>query len=930
MRICRTLSISILAALLAVGTLTFADADARSISYDLNIPSEDLTAALQSFAIASHHKLLYKAELTAGKISRALKGHFTAQEAMEALLSGTGLSYEITGSSVVLIKDQASAKTSELRAEGNTPSSPRAVPQSSGGQPILLAQVGQGKTTSDVPVDKADEQRTKDKKTEGLEEIVVTGTNIHHVEPISPMITITGQDMIDQGYSRLDQVFDQLPQNFKSGVSQESAPALQPGKDSINNQSYASGVNLRGLGPGATLVLLNGRRLATTVLGASVDISSIPVSAIDRVEILTDGASAIYGSDAIAGVVNIITKQDYSGLETGVRSTASKGKDADFGGHILGGYDWSGGNFLINFDGEKDGDLLASSRSFMPSTDPRPLDLLPEQIRRTLYAAVRQELTNRLSLASDVLVSDRTFTVQENKANFAGDTAGSAQQLAASVELDFAISRDWTAKVSGQASREKDMDIGFSSAIAPNSPPKSLEQYSYRTNSADAVVDGKLFDLPGGALRAALGGQYKHESMDLTSGRYGQQPISANSSGDRTSEAAYGELYIPIVGKQNAIPFVRELNLDLAERYDHYSDFGSTANPKVALQWVPIESVTLHGAYSKSFRAPLLYELGAGLPQTGYVIPEPNPASPTGTTTTLVLDGSNPKLQAEHSKSYNAGLTFKPTVLPGLKFDVSFFRIDYKDRVDRLLLEGFFGSVFTQAAQLGSIVNTNPTIGQVNTSVAGIAPGSFFDGTNGYCQVGLPGCPFNPASIQAIADLGYVNVGVATVQGYDFDAQYKWQGSFGQIFVDFDGTLLTDNSIQITPTTVSTSLLNQLNEPLRFRAKTNFGWRRSGWAAYGRINFANAYHNSQDPNCPVLPGCSVSSWTTVDSGISYTTPSDNHRLGSGLRLAIDVANLFNREPPYVNRLTAGIPLTYDPLNANPLLRTIGVSITKAW
>src|ERR1700731_3589127 len=122
----RRFAISIFAVLAAAATFTFADVQARSISYDLNIPSEDLTAALQSFAIASHHKLLYKAELTAGKISRALKGHFTAQEAMEALLSGTGLSYEITGSSVVLIKDQPNGKTSELREEGAAPSQPRA------------------------------------------------------------------------------------------------------------------------------------------------------------------------------------------------------------------------------------------------------------------------------------------------------------------------------------------------------------------------------------------------------------------------------------------------------------------------------------------------------------------------------------------------------------------------------------------------------------------------------------------------------------------------------------------------------------------------------------------------------------------------------------------------------------------------------------
>src|ERR1700676_2644238 len=111
--LCRTLAIAVCTALFAAGTLTFADADARSISYDLNIPSEDLTTALQSFAIASHHKLLYRAELTAGKISRPLKGHFTAAEAIGALLYETGLTFKITGASVVLIEQQNAARTGD-------------------------------------------------------------------------------------------------------------------------------------------------------------------------------------------------------------------------------------------------------------------------------------------------------------------------------------------------------------------------------------------------------------------------------------------------------------------------------------------------------------------------------------------------------------------------------------------------------------------------------------------------------------------------------------------------------------------------------------------------------------------------------------------------------------------------------------------------
>src|SRR3981081_613330 len=126
--VCRTLAISVCTALLAAGTLTFADADARSTSYDLNIPSEDLTAALQSFAIASHHKLLYKAELTAGKTSRDLKGHFTAEKAIAAVLSGTCLTFQITGSSVVLIRDQNDGSAGALRQEGAAPTTTDDVP----------------------------------------------------------------------------------------------------------------------------------------------------------------------------------------------------------------------------------------------------------------------------------------------------------------------------------------------------------------------------------------------------------------------------------------------------------------------------------------------------------------------------------------------------------------------------------------------------------------------------------------------------------------------------------------------------------------------------------------------------------------------------------------------------------------------------------
>jgi iron complex outermembrane recepter protein len=872
-----TTSVSFCFVLLVLAGVQSAQAQTK----EFNVPAQSATSGIPEFARQAGIQILVSETLVRGKKTAAVTGVLPVEKALTMLLQGTGLT-----------------ATSKDGATFTLSTSPPP-------------------TSFNLPTPREDEAQ----KREGLEEIIVTGTSIHNIEPITPTITITGQQMIEQGYSRLDQVFDQLPQNFNS-ASQASNGYLGVGRTASLNQFFSSGIDLRGLGAGATLVLLNGRRLATTSEGTSVDISSIPVSAIDRVEILTDGASAIYGSDAVAGVVNIITKRDYSGVETGVRSTGiSKGKTANYGGDILGGYDWGSGNFMMSFDGEKDNQLLSSARSFEPSSA-APFALLPEQIRRSIYASVTQELSSQLSLSSDILASDRSFNQTANAPEF-GPESGSAQQIALSLEVDYKIAQEWNLKVSGQFSREKD----FNQSFAPSLPQVLF--YQYKSSSIDTVIDGKLFELPGGALKAAFGGQAKRESL-LLDGRQTNDgvysPMKPDTYGSRTSEAAFGELYIPVVGPQNAIPLVRKLNLDFAERFDHYSDFGSTTNPKVSLQWVPIEGVTAHASYSKSFRAPELFQLGVGLGQVAYIYPATNPASPTGTTPALLLDGSNPNLQPERANTFSAGLTFKPLFLSGLKVDFSFFHIDYKDRIDRLITDGYFQDVITAADQLGSLVALNPTLSQVNAALASVPPGNVTN-YGSYFQSG----PYTLNQIGAIANIGYNNVGVAAVQGYDLDARYDWNTEVGRFFVDATGTLMTENSIQITPTTASKSLLNDFGDPLRFRAKANLGWSMTQWSAYGRANFANAYHNSQDPNCPVLPGCAISSWTTVDSGVAFTTPKDSAGIGGGMRIALDVMNLFNRAPPYANRLFSPTnPLTYDPLNANPLLRTFSVSVTKKW
>jgi iron complex outermembrane receptor protein len=936
-KLCRTLTVSIFAAVLTAGTLTFADADARSIIYDLNIPSEDLTAALQSFAIASHHKLLYKAELTAGKISRALKGQFTAVEAMEALLSGTGLSYEITGSSVVLIKDQSGAKTSELREEGNAPSPPRAEPQSSGGQPMLLAQVNQGKTTSDVPVNKSNDE-TKDKKTEGLEEIIVTGTHIHNVAPISPVLTITHDDIVREGYTTVAEIVEQLPQNFLgAGASPGSSIISSFGSSAAgNNLTFASSINLRGLGASATLVLLNGRRMAPQAFAGTADISNIPVNMIDRIEIVTDGASSVYGADAVAGVVNIITRREFSGVQVDAGLTGiSDGKTPDHNVGLLTGTSWNGGSLVASADYEKDNPLYARNRYFTQGLAD-PWELTPKNEKMNLYVSAHQDFSDALTLSGDAFVARRNFDV--SAASYAQygfalpfTYTGRANQYNASLQLDYRISPDWTVALIGQISKEQDPADTYD----PNFGDAQAQNGSYRVASLESRIDGKLFELPGGSVRTAIGAQFLQERFEEVFSAGTLSDPSANGPTEQFDQSrhvssAYGELSIPLIGKDNGVPLVRGFRINVSARYDSYSDFGHTSNPRFALEWEPAEDVKVHATYSRSFQVPQFFQLAT--PRVADVLPLQDPNSATGSTVGVETSGGTSNLQPETAKSLNLGLTYEPQSVNGLKIDASYFSVKFDHQIIAIADLGFNASNFLpQATTLGpSLVQLNPSLAQVTQALAVPQVYNSIGAANG-CLIGSPGCPtVDPASVKALVDGSYVNSAINNVAGEDIDVRYKMpETRIGNFLIDVDATYYNKYEFRLSNTAPGTSFLNTTINPLRFRAKANFGWSQNAWGANARVNFSNKYSNTIDTNCAATNSCSVSSWTTVDLNGFYAPLT---RMGpkwlEDSRVTFIVSNLFNRAPPSVTYPPIYPQQGYDPSNANPLLRTFGVTFMK--
>jgi iron complex outermembrane recepter protein len=218
-------------------------------------------------------------------------------------------------------------------------------------QAVRLALVTGAVTTAT-----ASAQESEPDAGESIEEIVVTGSRIKRRDFTSPSpLATVGRDAIDfSAQPSLESVLNQMPQV----VPDFSRTSNNPGDGTAR-------INLRGVGAGRTLVLLNGRRLAPSGVGSAIDVNNLPQALIDRVEIITGGATTVYGSDAVAGVVNFITREDFTGLSLDASASVSGESDAQVydlnlvWGHALA----SGRGHLVAYAGYQDREsLLAGER----------------------------------------------------------------------------------------------------------------------------------------------------------------------------------------------------------------------------------------------------------------------------------------------------------------------------------------------------------------------------------------------------------------------------------------------------------------------------------------------------------------------------------------------------------------------------------------
>jgi iron complex outermembrane receptor protein len=975
------------------GPAIAAQAD-QALTVEFNIPAGSLDASLVAFANQTGLQLLYSPDLVAGRQSQGLRGRFTPEEALTRLLSGTSVDIRRRGAKAFVLKPRSTAAAdSELLALDDAP----------------------------APVE--------------VDTLIVTGTLIRGAGAGPSPVIAFDRDAIDRGgHGTLAEALAALPQNFGGGANPTSQ--LLGSDRTFVNDSAATGVNLRGLGNSATLVLLNGRRMAGTGLkGNFADVSAIPTGAIGRVEVLLDGASALYGADAVGGVVNVILRRDFRGQETRFRSSVAEQGDAreiQFG-HTA-GLGWSTGQVVVSAEYYQRDPLAATARAQTASSDLRALggtdhrtqfsnpgnivaysaaagayvplyaipskgvgliasdfvagtknlgdprqnaDTLPKQERGSVYVALSQQL-GKTELSADALYTHRRFSfgqggastiITVNKSNpyfvpVAGETSqliaydfvgglggrgftGIAKNLGLSLGAARDFGRTWRGELYGAFSSDlgtRDMNSALNSGYlrealgtAVDDPKTSYSaardgyfnpygdgasnnraildfinsgyQHHWRRNrvsSANLKLDGTLIELPSGPLKVAAGGQLRHEDFIVRNSNLTAGSTVTNTDGtlfDRDVQSAFAELRIPLVGAHQQRAWARRLEISLAGRIEHYSDFGTSRNPKVGILWEPTEGLKFRGSYGTSFRAPTLADI-----YEPYLIGATFVPDTAASTLSLILTGGNAALRPETAKSWTTGLDFASQSRPGAKLSVTYFDTEFSNQVGHPVYEDILNAL-KNPIYAAFIRRLSASNSKDMADAQALIDASRSSGPKSF--------PAN--AYGAIIDGRNLNAGELRVRGLDVTA--GWPVSVGREKIDLTANVsyLFEYSRRISPTAASFDFLNTAGFPVDLRAVLGASWAHGPFLSSASIRYVDSYRSS-------ATSARIGSWTTMDALVRWTAPARTGPLRD-LSATLSVQNIFSANPPFYDSLDG---VGYDPTNADVLGRTVALQLAKRW
>ena len=431
-------------------------------------------------------------------------------------------------------------------------------------------------------------------------------------------------------------------------------------------------------------------------------------------------------------------------------------------------------------------------------------------------------------------------------------------------------------------------------------------------DSVDGRASREIYNLPAGPLSLAVGAEFRREKYedipsaifqtgDLVGSGGDLQPVSA----DRRVSAAFAELNIPIV---------KTLEGGIAARFDHYSDFGNTTNPKVTLRWQPTQALLLRASAGTGFRAPTLPELFTGTTQTnsGGVYDDPlydtsSATLPSRCNTVVggatpgfngqycgaqlkIKQGGNPALQPEKSYQWSAGFLLEPT--RDVTVGVDYFYIKQRQQI------GIINGDVKIADYLANFNRTTRTSSSVYS-------GDFI----------LKNDPIVGATVIDFVSANYANVAEQITSGIDISARYRLpQTAYGQFTAGIEATYLTSSKNKLkgqSDYTQNIGLYATFGPVLRYKQVLSLNYD------YGPFNAAMFYNwsSSYEDQNPTLAGTTrrVGAYETIDISSSYTA-------FKALKLTLGIRNLMDRNPPFSNQ-NQYFQVGYDPTIGDPHGRT---------
>jgi iron complex outermembrane receptor protein len=499
------------------------------------------------------------------------------------------------------------------------------------------------------------------------------------------------------------------------------------------------------------------------------------------------------------------------------------------------------------------------------------------------------------------------------------------------------------------------------------------------TNQVRGAIDGTLFALPAGDVKTAIGGEVyvQHIVKDQVSAT-NTGPASSGSGlvryrYHRVVQSGFAEFQVPVISPEMDIPLVKKLSVDISGRIDSFSDVGSTANPKYAVDWDVNDDLKLRANYSQSFVAPPLLSLGD--PAYGYTyqggaatggqldnIPAANfpgiqnipgavctvsgaassTSASTGCPFVSVGLASAPNSQGLERQygglfvnvkpqtgiTWSVGVDYNPSWLDGFHSSLTLFNTTFKGAVNAAHIQ-----------QTANVPSLNKFF-QVCNNGAGCTQAqvdAFTNTANGAITGTVP-----PTSYYLYAH-DETNFLYLRVQGIDLDASYDFDaGDYGTFHIGDYLTLFTQfkegydgaNYFSIK----GTSGFNGTFSSLEYNTRLNAGWTGGPWALDAFVNYAPGYHNWNSTS--VLPlnanalgvptqGDKVSSYTTLDFNIAYNFVDG--WLG-GDQIYAHINNLFDTDPPFINTTangagaSSGAAFGFNAFNASPIGRTVSVGI----